>query len=132
MKASAQELPSATVARCREIVEELLEKAKERRKDLGVDLCKGVITFVVSVAAPKVAISECLGARHGMEGLLGGEKGRKWRVRRGFHGFESGLEPETQGPCSSCAWSCWVWQARGGFASILAAHSCTRPFGEGV
>ena len=66
VKASAQELPSATRRRCREVVEELLEKVRERRKDLGVDVCKALSTLVVSVAAPKVAIQEPLGPRRDM------------------------------------------------------------------
>jgi len=55
-KALALELPSAFPKRCREAIEDLLEKANERGKDLTPDLCKALITFVVSVAAPRVAM----------------------------------------------------------------------------
>eukprot|EP00435_Cladocopium_sp_Y103_P010782 s3681_g2.t2 len=55
-KALAQEVPSAFPKRCREAVEDLLEKANERGKDLAPDLCKALITFVGSVAAPRVAM----------------------------------------------------------------------------
>ncbi|CAK9009820.1 unnamed protein product [Durusdinium trenchii] len=53
-KSLAQELPSAAPKRCREALEELLEKAQERKKDLAPDLCKALITFVASMAAPRV------------------------------------------------------------------------------
>ncbi|CAE7449785.1 kdelr2 [Symbiodinium natans] len=55
VKSLAQELPSAFPARCRAAIEELSEKGAERGKDLPPDLCKAVLTFVCSVASPRVA-----------------------------------------------------------------------------
>ncbi|CAE7661943.1 ILA [Symbiodinium sp. CCMP2592] len=55
VKSLAQELPSAFPSRCRSAIEELSEKGTERGKDLPPDLCKAVLTFVCSVASPRVA-----------------------------------------------------------------------------
>lgn len=54
VKALAQEFPSLSPSRARESVSELLEKAEERGSDLSPDECKGLITFVVTLAAPRV------------------------------------------------------------------------------
>eukprot|EP00439_Symbiodinium_sp_Y106_P002771 s2877_g1.t1 len=54
VKSLAQELPSAFPSRCRLAIEELSEKGTERGKDLPPDLCKAVLTFVCSVASPRL------------------------------------------------------------------------------